>query len=120
MTQAARPSPLQKFESAPPPTCWMEKPEYLVRFWEDHPDGTDKYFQCHGVALDKLQDSTFVHETQTLSLYFPKYTVNITGPKAFDFYNAFCTNTGTFLKSNGVDILSVKFDPRANTSATDE
>jgi hypothetical protein len=120
MIEHKRPTFEERFTREAEPACWAVKPEYLVRFWEDHPDGTDKYFQCHGFALDKLKTACFIHETQTLSLTFREGTFNIVGPKAFDFFNAFCTNTATFLKSNGIDILSVKFDVRYNAQADPE
>jgi hypothetical protein len=120
MIESKRPSFQERFVRAPDPSCWVEKPEYLVRFWLDHPDGSSTPFQCYGVALEKLKSACFIHETRTLSLSFPDGTITVIGPAAFDFYNAFCTNTATFLKSNGVDILTVKFDPKYKREAKDE
>lgn len=120
MIESKRPSFQERFVRAPGPTCWEEKAEYLVRFWLDNPNGTNGYFQCYGIALDKLKASCFIHETQTLSLEYPTGTITISGPKAWDFYNALCKNSGTFIKSNGVDILTVKFDPKYTTEAKDE
>jgi len=42
-------------------------------------------------------------------------TVVVTGPKAWDFYDTFCSHKATLLKADGKDILTVTMSLRANS-----
>ena len=47
-----------------------------------------------------------------MSLFFPLGTVLVRGPKASDFYDAFCAQRATLLKADGKDVVDVKCIPK--------
>jgi hypothetical protein len=56
-----------------------------------------------------MTNDAFVYspDTQRLLLQWPPGVVEITGPKTLDFYRDFAKGKGTWIKTDGVDILSV-------------
>jgi hypothetical protein len=88
-------------------TCWQDKQEPIFRAWLDGEGAGLSY----GFPFFSLLLAAFSEKDSALSLQFPTGTLLVKGPKAQEFYEAFCANRATALKSDGADILSVEFFP---------
>jgi hypothetical protein len=50
-------------------------------------------------------------DEQTVRLAWPAGTLVVRGPKAFEFFDAFCRHEATLLQQHGSDIVTVSFVP---------
>jgi hypothetical protein len=80
--------------------CWQESQEPVISFVLD----SGEVFGCNFFHLVQAHYSP---TEQRLLLQWPPVLVEITGPKALDFYKDFAKGKGTWIKADGVDILSV-------------
>ena len=84
-------------------SAWEVRQDPIFRVWVD--DGN----ACFGFPFFSLVAAFFLKETSTVSLQFPLGAVIVTGPKVQDFFDLFCQNRATCVRSDGVDIVSVTF-----------
>ena len=53
------------------------------------------------------------YDNEQLLIQWPPGTITITGPKALEFYKDFAKGKGTWIKADGQEILSVRFEATA-------
>jgi hypothetical protein len=92
--------------------AWKEQSDPIFRFWAEG--------DWWGFPFFSLSASRYFGDKETLCLYWPLWTIVITGPKVLDFYAEFCVHRATSLKPDGKDILSVTMllnseSPRADS-----
>jgi len=81
--------------------AWQEQQwPPIVRFWCD--DGT-----CWGIPFRQVTSTHYNPEHQSLLIDWPLGTVVVTGPKAWDFYNRFCSHQATLIEADGKDIVGI-------------
>jgi hypothetical protein len=97
----ANPSLSLKEQFGPKSEAWQEQQSPpIVRFWCD--DGA-----CWGIPFFQVAGTHYNPEQQSLLIQCSLGTIVITGPKAWDFYDRFCSNKATLLKADGNDIIAV-------------
>jgi hypothetical protein len=65
--------------------------------------------EIFGALLSHLGSAYYTPQTEKLVLRWPVGTIEVTGPKALEFYKAFAKGRGSWAKADGADILSVTF-----------
>jgi hypothetical protein len=81
--------------------CWEEASQSVVSFILDGG-------QVFGCNFFHLVSAHYLPETEQLLLQWPPGIVEITGPKALDFYKDFAKGKGTWIKADGKDITAVR------------
>jgi hypothetical protein len=85
----------------PKSEAWQEEHSaVIVRFWCS--DGA-----CWGIPFSQVLGTHYDPEQQRLLIECSIGSVVVIGPKAWDFYDAFCSQRATMLKADGKDILNV-------------
>ena len=97
----ANPAPSLKEKHSQKSLTWQEEQSPpIVRFWCD--DGA-----CWGIPFHQVTVTHYNPEHQSLLIDWPLGTIVVTGPKAWDFYDRFCSHSAALLKADGKDILAV-------------
>jgi len=90
-----------KEQFGPKSEAWQEEHSpAIVRFWCS--DGA-----CWGIPFSQVLGTHYDPEQQRLLIECSIGSVVVIGPKAWDFYDAFCSQRATMLKADGKDILNV-------------
>jgi hypothetical protein len=85
----------------PKSEAWQEEQSpAIVRFWCS--DGA-----CWGIPFSQVLGTHYDPEQQRLLIECSIGSVVVIGPKAWDFYDAFCSQRTTMLEADGKDILNV-------------
>ena len=85
----------------PKSQAWQEEQSpHIVRFWCD--DGA-----CWGIPFHQVLGTHYNPKIESLLIQFGLGTIVVTGPKAWDFYDRFCSHRATLLKADGKDIVAV-------------
>jgi len=91
--------------------AWQEQPSpAIVRFWCS--DGA-----CWGIPLSQVLGTHYDPEQERLLIECSIGTIVVIGPKAWDFYDAFCSRRASLVKADGSDILTVTMALRGDSSA---
>ena len=83
----------------------------IVRFW-----CSDS--ACWGIPFSQIVGTRYDPEQQRLLIECSIGTIVVIGPKAWDFYDAFCDQKATLIKADGSEILTVTMVVRGDGSAT--
>src|SRR5215471_7098025 len=62
---------------------------------------------CWGIPFHQVLGTHYNPKHESLLIQFALGTIVVTGPKAWDFYDRFCSHKATLLKADGKDILAV-------------
>jgi hypothetical protein len=99
-------------QSAPKSEAWQEQQSpAIVRFWCS--DGA-----CWGIPFFQVVGTHYDPEQERLLIECSIGTVVVIGPKAWDFYDALCSQRATLVKADGKDILNVTMALRGNAGGT--
>jgi hypothetical protein len=103
-----------KEQYGPKSQAWQEQQcPHIVRFWCD--DGA-----CWGIPFHQVLGTHYNPKHESLLIQFALGTMVVTGPKAWDFYDHFCSNKATLLKADGKDILAVSMALNARRGAGED
>jgi hypothetical protein len=85
------------------PTAWKEEGSPIVTFWLDNGP------ECLGFPFFSVAAARYLILEETVSLEWPFGTIMVKGPKALEFFEAFCSHRATGTRADGKDITSVTF-----------
>jgi hypothetical protein len=92
-----------KEQYGPKSEAWQEQQSpAIVRFWCD--DGN-----CWGIPFFQVAVPQYNPEQNSLLIEFALGTIVVIGPKAWNFYDRFCSHKATLVKADGKDIIAVTF-----------
>jgi hypothetical protein len=86
------------------PTAWREGQAPIVTFWVD-----PGHLECIGFPFFAMAAARYLALEETAALEWPFGTILVKGPKAIEFFEAFCCHQVAEVKADGQEIISVVF-----------
>jgi hypothetical protein len=106
------PSLSLKEQYGPKSEAWQEQQSPpIVRFWCE--DGT-----CWTIPFFQVAFMHYHPDEETLLIECSPGTIVVTGPKAWEFCERFCSHRVASLKADGTDILTITMALRGEPNAT--